>query len=188
MKTGSGKSKGNSFERSVNSVLSLWISHGARADLLTRNILSGGRFTKKSKAGDMETGIPGDTMPAHPLGFKFCSLFSVECKFHARLHVGDFLLDSLGKSFLLKTYKYTELQAATLHLFPLVIAKENQRPAFVLMPSSIGRLALEHAFPKLSMVYHKLHNDTIWYVPFLCLTTVVRPQQFLDSALNSKAM
>lgn len=179
MRPGGGKDKGSAWEREVCRQLSLWIGEGARTDLFVRNVISGGQFTVRSRQGD-SAGVPGDVMAAHPLSYRFLSLFSIECKHHASLNLTGFLHDArMDRSFLAQTYNKAEKQANQLALQPLIIAKENHRPAWVLLPAHIGKAARTGCIAIEGFSYHSLHQNRVWLVPFDVLTGLVIPATFL---------
>lgn len=175
MRPGAGKEKGSAWELKVGVALSLWVSDGARADLFARTVLSGGQFTR-SEEGE---GAPGDLQANHPRAFEFMALFSVECKHHRDIGLDRYILDLSGTSFLSKVFKQTQIQAATLGLFPMVVAKQNHQPAIVLLDGGVGMVAKTVSRP--SFHYHVLHNQTVLLTTFDHMLNVVRASPFLQA-------
>jgi hypothetical protein len=178
MKPGAGKAKGSAFEREVGKQLSLWVSGGHRADLFARNVLSGGQFTSALAHEQKEHGTPGDLVANHPTAFRFLQCFSVECKHHADVDLEGFLFDRQDRSFLGKTFKHTQGQAALIGRDALVIAKQNRRPSFVLCGRKVGAAMLyASAF---ALHHHLLQSDRLFMVLFDELTNKVNPDRLLS--------
>jgi hypothetical protein len=180
MRKGGGQHKGAAFERKVGQQLSLWLTEGARADLFSRNVLSGGRFTLAVKNG-VETSTPGDLMAAHPLAFEFLSRFMVECKHYKDLQILQFLLDRRnGTSFLSKVIDKAGREAKHSGLIPMVIAQQNQLTSpLVFLPMSAGVHVLSARQPTGVVVYHKLHRDTVLVLRLDALCMYIRAKDLL---------
>jgi hypothetical protein len=132
MRKGGSPKKGSSFERLVCVQLSLWISNATRVDLFARNVLSGGAHTVHAKRGEKRY-LPGDIIAIDPLSHPFSEKFSVECKHYRDLKWAQLLYDVNGKSFLAKIMAKAEDQARAAGLWSLVIAKQNNWPATLLL-------------------------------------------------------
>src|SRR5581483_12100766 len=87
MRKGGGKEKGSQYEREIGYKLSLWLSNGARKDILCRTVGSGAQFTFSKSV----RGIPGDLRSQHELGDLFCQKFVLECKHWKDLELIRFL-------------------------------------------------------------------------------------------------
>lgn len=184
MRAGGGRTKGAAFERVVGTQLSLWLSNGERADLLMRNILSGGRFTAINKVGGKEHGIPGDLMASHPDAFNFLRKFMVECKHVRDLGIDRFLFDYDKTSFLLKVFALAQRQAEVAGCRPIIVAKQNHRPAIMLMNAQYGRLALALSRPRGAFRYHLFHNESLLMTTLHDLTHLVPAAQFVRQAME----
>lgn len=156
-----GHVKGPVWERQVNKALSLWISHGERADLFRRAVMSGGRFTVAHKTGST-WGLPGDVAAAHPTAFEFLHLFCVEAKHRRDLELTQ-LIAKRG-SFLRQVVTTTAKQANACGLHWMIIAKQNFMPALVIMPATCGYVAVRSASGVLH--HHLLDNATLWLCTF----------------------
>jgi len=75
-----GKSKGNSFEREVGRILSLWWTEDARDDIFYRSHSSGGRFTVRKKSGKDTAFQGGDINFSDPIGKPLIENWNIECK------------------------------------------------------------------------------------------------------------
>ncbi len=93
--------KGGAFERDTGRRLSLWLTHGERKDLFSRNVLSGGRFTIQAGQGDFK-GNPGDLVFQDPISYDFMKGRMIECKHYGSLGWDAFLYGS-SKCFLALT-------------------------------------------------------------------------------------
>lgn len=178
MRPGGGGAKGAAFERKTGVALSIWLTQGRRADLFSRNVLSGGRFTIAEKAG-RELGTPGDLMAAHPLAFEFLSRFLVECKHTKTIQLDQFIFDRTEKTWLSKVVAKAKKEANTMDVDFMVIACQNRRPTLVFMPIGCGKAAADMARPKNAVVFHKFHNDTLWCCALDDLVGHVRSDRFL---------
>lgn len=179
MRRGGGKAKGSAFERHVGLRLSLWLTEGERTDLFSRNVLSGGRFTNQAKKG-LELAIPGDLAAAHPLAIEFISKFMVECKHHKNINLDVYLFDTQQKSSLAKIIDKALGEAKLVNVVPLIVVKQNNRDAAVLMQPIIGEAALQATKHRRAFVYHKLHNESVFMTSFDIFTSIVNPKRFIE--------
>lgn len=179
MHAGGGKSKGAAWEIAVGQQLSLWLSSGARADIFTRNILSGGAFTQAVKRGSAERGLPGDLMPADPLAFPFAQVFFVECKHLASLDLEPFLYDKRTRGLLWDILKLAERQAYEANLGFMLIAKQNRRAPIVIMRSVDGRLLQDARHRIGHLPWHSFHEDTFRSYALDDVTSHTRAAHFL---------
>jgi hypothetical protein len=140
------KEKGAEHERVIGRKLSLWLSHGEKNDIFTRNVLSGGSFTRFQKKGE-DKGIPGDLAAAHPIGYAFLQRFEVEAK-----HWADIQADAIlwgGKGALLGVIETLEKRVTADRSF-ILIARQNRRPDLAFFPFYF------HACFEDSLMYHQL--------------------------------
>jgi hypothetical protein len=183
MRQGGGKAKGSAFERQVGARLSRWITNGARGDLFSRNVLSGGDFTKRAASRAEELGMPGDLMARHPLAFDFARAFTVECKHYADLGLVAFLLDHGGTSFLGKVLQHTSFQASQANTHYMVIARQNRLPVLVITSLRIGEYIKCIAAPRASLLELQVRQQ--YFVTTLdCLIELVRPEPLIHDALG----
>jgi hypothetical protein len=176
MRPGGGHAKGAGFERRICRALSSWLTAGARDDLFSRNVLSGGQFTvAKGKRGS-----PGDITGVDPLAAPFLALFAVECKHHRSLYLEQLLLKPLGDSPFGRIIEDTRHQARLAGKSYLVIAQQNRCEALVVMDRAIAACIL---YKPRSFQYHLLHNERIMLMP---LASFMRadPAKFLDAVRN----
>jgi hypothetical protein len=183
MLPGKGHAKGASFERKIGRELSFWISHGERGDLFTRNVLSGGDFTRRIATQETEVGTPGDLMARNPLAFDFARAFAVECKHYRDLGMLQFLTDETETSFLSKVLTHTRLQADQAGVHFMVIARQNRMGVLVILPRRLGELVLVTAAPRKQLIAHQLHGR--YFLTTLdCLIALVPPEVFIADALG----
>jgi hypothetical protein len=130
MRKGGGKPKGSKFEREVCSKLSLWITKGEHKDALWRSSMSGGRATVHVKKGGTNRQA-GDICAVAPEGHVLTDKFYIECKHYKSLDLGNFFLGRNGR---LRKFWYKTVAQATKHnRNPMLIAKQNNVPALVLI-------------------------------------------------------
>lgn len=179
MRVGGSHAKGSSFERKVGAALSRWLTNGAQTDLFSRNVLSGGRFTRAAKDGKIQ-GLPGDLVAAHPLALPFTEKFSVECKHHADVRLADYLIRG-DKSFLGKVYIHSLKQAKDVEKLPIVIAKSNRSPEIVLVGDVVGKQFILAAGISVGrMTYHIMHRNQQYLFLFEDLLKYAEPNVFLN--------
>lgn len=183
MRAGGGKDKGSSWEREVGKLLSLWLTHGARPDIFSRNVLSGGAFTNASSKGELSSRMPGDLMAAHPLAFTFMSKYAIECKHLASLGLEQFLFDDKNSSELSKIISFADGQARAVQLDYMIVAKQNRREPFVITAGSVGRHILEagrvSSRIRIAPPHHYLHRGRIFMMKFGTMCTVIDPDRLL---------
>lgn len=183
MRAGGGKDKGSSWEREVGKLLSLWLTRGARPDIFSRNVLSGGSFTNASHKGELSSRMPGDLMAAHPLAFAFMSRYAIECKHLASLGLEQFLFDDKGGSELSKIISFADGQATACALDYMIVAKQNRREPFVITSGSIGRRILEAGQTggraRIAPPHHYLHRSRIFMMKFGTMCSVIDPDRLL---------
>ena len=133
----SGKSKGNSFEREICTLLSEWWTNGERDDVFWRSATSGGRATQRHKVGKKTYGQQGDIQAVDPIGSKLCQLCTIEAKRGYSHETFADLLDkpttigSQWREFIRQSRRECR-QAGT--PFWLLIAKRDRREVCVYMP------------------------------------------------------
>lgn len=118
------KQKGSGFERQICTQLSLWITHGERADCFWRSAMSGGRSTV-ARAGGRDVRQCGDITAVSEEGNSFSNNFYIECK-----HLKNIGFDGLikGGGPLLHIWKDTVERAKHYRRIPLLIVKQNRWP------------------------------------------------------------
>lgn len=149
MRKGGGKDKGANHEREIGRKLSLWLSKGERVDLFTRNVLSGGSYTRQG------TGIPGDLAASHPLAYAFLLLFEVEAKHWHEIEADKILWT--GKGELLKVIDKLEDQATSANRFYMLIARQNYRPDLLMLPYLVGSKCSDPL-----LIHHALWSNRIY--------------------------
>lgn len=143
------KAKGANHEREICRKLSLWLSRGERADLFTRNVLSGGLHTRTA------SGQPGDVAAAHPVSYDFLQVFHVECKHWSNIQVEALLWSDRGK--LRSVLSKLDSDARKARRIYILIARQNFRPDLVFMPHGV---AYDICDP--NQFHHSLWNSTVY--------------------------
>lgn len=131
-----GKSKGSAFERKICKDLSLWVSNGTRTDLFWRSALSGGRSTRRHSKGENVNVQLGDICAVHPTGHPLTDKWYVECKHYRNLHLTSFMLTYSGP--LASFWTKAQSEAEKYNRLPMLIAKQNNYPCFVLISKTHG--------------------------------------------------
>jgi hypothetical protein len=171
------KDKGNTYERTVGRQLSLWLTHGEKSSIFSRNVLSGGVYTQTAKRGG-ETNLPGDLAAAHPLAFNFLMYFCVEVKHNNLLALDVYLLDQKKTSFINKVVTKIAEQAYDSGLHWMFIGKQDRRPAFVLMDEPAGKALLAAA--KVPLLCHIIAG-TVYMVSLASMLEIVDPDAFISA-------
>jgi len=184
VRPGGGKDKGSSWERESGRILSLWLTAGARGDIFSRNVLSGGAFTVAQSLGKQTSRMPGDLMAAHPLAFTFLSQFMIECKHLQSLEIEQYFFDQAGKSFLNQIIVYAEQQAAQGGLEYMVVAKQDRKPPLVFVAGHIGARMLEASRGTGSRTYiyppyHFMHKKRTMVLRLSDMVERVNPSSLL---------
>lgn len=166
MRNGGGKAKGNAFETKVATALSLWLTDGKKKDALSRNILSGGRFTVTT------LGMPGDIIAVHPAAFEFCSKVTVECKHYADIGIERFFFQP-DNSFLGRVFRKTREQCEPEGYFPVIVAKSNRVEPILITDSELGQLLIASAKNPRKFGYHLMHRERFLVTTFAALVEYV---------------
>lgn len=169
MKSGGGKNKGSSFERKIGEIISLWLSAGQRRDLLCRTVGSGAQFTSAFNRGH-QAGLAGDLRSQDPLADKLCNKFVIECKHWRDLEIIRFL-HADGE--LYKALLKVQQEGQTVGKHWMLIAKQNNRPALLLVPAGVGL-----TIPT-QKINHLLFGGTVNLYFLDDFFETVSPEQFL---------
>ena len=184
MRVGGGKAKGSQWERDCGKAISLWLTHGERPDIMSRNVLSGGSFTNAENAGKVSSRMPGDMMAAHPLAFRFLSRFSVECKFLKDIGLLQYLLDPRMQNPLALIVALARRQAKSINAEFMVIAKQNRYDPIVLVDGMVGEqmmICLKRRGTRgvLQPMHHFFHKGNICMIRFEDMLRIVDPDLLL---------
>lgn len=125
-----GKSKGSAWEREVSKKLSCWITGTDTDVILWRTASSGGRATQEKKKGNKNSNQAGDIGCISPEGAYFVSIYMVECKFYKDLSILPFIMNNAGT--LAKFWIRLEEESRSYHKHPILIAKQNRLPPFII--------------------------------------------------------
>lgn len=132
MRAGGGKQKGAAFERSVCRHLSLWITEGKKEDVFWRSAMSGGRATLLHRKGKAAQNSAGDITATGEEGHTLTDQFYIECKCYRDLNILPFFFGN-DQGALCKFWAATILEASKHKKLPLLIAKQNSVPPFVVL-------------------------------------------------------
>lgn len=184
MRIGGQKSKGSAWEREAGKLLSLWLTHSERPDIFARNVLSGGAFTLAEQAGKVSSRMPGDIMAAHPLAFRFLEQFSIECKHLRNIGLEAYLLDPRAMTSLGQIISQAKRQARHIGAEYMLLAKQNNREALVMVSGDVGRRIIGARITKgnrytVPPMHHYLHNDSIYVMRFRDMISKIDPDRLL---------
>lgn len=133
-----GKQKGAAFERSVCRHLSLWITKGKKEDVFWRSAMSGGRATLLHRKGKAAQNSAGDITATGEEGHTLTDQFYIECKCYRDLNILPFFFGN-DQGALCKFWAATILEASKHKKLPLLIAKQNSVPPFVVLSALSAR-------------------------------------------------
>jgi len=150
MKIGSGKSKGSSYERNICKKLSLWLSDGDDDSGFWRTSNSGGRHTIRLKKGKKTKNQDGDITSIYPEFDWFSNFYSIECKTYKDLNIWSLLINLKGDN-LKNFWKQTLKQADDSSKYPMLIAKQNQKPDIIVL-SALSKNLIEGYFGRFDPV------------------------------------
>lgn len=125
-----GKGKGSNFERTICKQLSLWVTKAELMDCFWRSSMSGGRATVKLKrTGKRDRAQSGDIVAITPEGAPLVEIFTIECKFYAKLDWAAAVDTGIGN--LSVFWKQAKKQCKGTGTSPMLIVKQNFRRVIV---------------------------------------------------------
>jgi hypothetical protein len=124
------KRKGSSFERSICTSLSLWISGGKHDDLLWRSAMSGGRGTRRELTRGAQQ-VSGDICAVAPGGHVLTNWWHIEAKHVKAMNLTSFALK--GSGWMATEWKRCKRQAVSHHKLPMMIVRQNLMPEITLL-------------------------------------------------------
>lgn len=184
MRPGGGSLKGGEWERDCGRQISLWLTHGEHNDLMSRNVLSGGAFTRAEKAGKRSSRAPGDMMAASPLAFRFLSRFSIECKHLQDIGLLQYMLDPRQQNPLAIIIALARRQSKSIGCEFMVIAKQNRRDAVVFVDGAVGEhmmacMKTRGSRTLLHPMHHYLHKGSVCALRFADMLSMIDPDLLL---------
>ena len=170
MRPGGGKDKGGNYEREIGYKVSLWLSDGARKDVLCRTVGSGAQFTSSKQL----SGIPGDLRSQHPLADKFCERFVIECKHWKDLDILSFLLE---KGELYEALKKVTKEGTDLKRLWMLIARQNRKPDLLFIP--VEALAACHYTYPIKLRFHAIFDGRVYMYVLDEFLSAITPEKLL---------
>lgn len=158
------KSKGNTFEREMAKILSLWWSDGKSDDLCWRSSSSGGRATQRAAKGKTTKGAAADLTPVGDEMIPFFDCFIVELK---KGYNTDSIQDLIDKT--KSVYSewidkcISECSEQGIPFFIIMHKRDRRKTIFITNYPKIGRNVL------------KENNRILWWGSL---------QDFLDSGIK----
>lgn len=184
MRPGGGKDKGSAWEREIGVSLSLWLTNGERADLFSRNVGSGSRFTL-AVANNKERSQAGDLMVAHPLAIDFLDVFVIEAKFYTDLGVLPFFFFREA-CFLNQVIAKTNREAGHDGKQALIVVKQNRLPALLITTKEVGDAIIKSTWQlrteksALQLDHHTMYNSQVFVCKLHDLLSCVTPKVLMD--------
>ena len=155
-----GKVKGNSYERAISRKLSLWISNNERDDLFWRTQGSGGRHTVRYKSNLTLEGQAGDISSTQGgISENFLKFFCVEVKFYKDINIWAIITKS--KNGLLDFWDQATLKAKQVNRIPILIVKENYKPALFISNEVFEKMLVENFKEKPELKVNLFNSDSI---------------------------
>jgi len=125
MRPGGGKRKGSAFERDVCRIISQFWSNNSYSDLCWRSASSGVRGTStNSHSRSKVKGYYGDLTATSPLIEPLFQVFSIECKFYAKIDLTE-ILRGIKNNKLLEFWTQAYRDARHSGRTPVLITKQN---------------------------------------------------------------
>lgn len=138
-----GKIKGGEYERNISKKLSLWISQEKRDDLFWRTSGSGSRHTIRYKKNLTTEGQVGDiTYTCSGVSEEFLKVFCLEIKFYKDINLWGTVTKS--KVGLLDFWEQADEQAKKVGKIPILIAKQNYKPALLISNKIFNKLFIKN--------------------------------------------
>lgn len=171
-----GKIKGGEYERKISKKLSMWLSSGERDDLFWRTSGSGSRHTIRYKKNLTTEGQAGDvTYTCSGISEEFIKVFCMEIKFYKDINLWSVITKS--KSGLLDFWDQTYEKAKQVGKTPILIVKENYKPALFISNESFNML-MKNFELKSELMVNLLHQKIfIWKLEDLFN---IDPKKFMD--------
>lgn len=190
MRKGGGAEKGHAWERELGQLLSAWLTDGERKDIFSRNVLSGGAFTRATDKGQLSSRMPGDLMAAHPLAFAFLQRFAVEAKHLRDIGLLQYLQDPKQRTDLGVIISLARRQAKHAELDFMVVAKQNRYDAFVFIDSKVGiEMAdcIKQRGHRLSLapMMHHVHSGHVCILRLRDMISTIDPNKLLARKVDA---
>ena len=174
-----GRGRGQSYERSISRLLSLWFTHGERDDCYWRTSGSGGRFSR----GEASKYTSGDIACEHPDGMSLVEVFSIELKRYDDFDLFDLIMPykkrkkgSAIPNDIKLFWKQCADDAQKADKYPWLIMKRNRYKDCMMMSLSFMK-ATKGQFPYIS-----------WQGNFVChlehFLEVTNPEVLISTVKN----
>lgn len=155
-----GKIKGGNYERTISRKLSLWISDGKFDDMFWRTSGSGSRHTIRYKKNLTLEGQAGDIASTRSgISEEFIRTFCVEIKFYKEINIWGFITKT--KSGVLDFWNQTTEKAKQVGKIPILIVKENYKPALFISNKSFKNIIIKNFKLKPELMVN-LFNEEIF--------------------------
>ena len=157
-----GKIKGDNYERIISKKLSIWLSKGENDDLFWRTQGSGSRHTTRYKKNLTLEGQSGDVASVRSgVSEEFLKVFCVEIKFYKDINLWGIVTKS--KVGLLGFWKQADEQAKRVNKMPILIVKQNYKPALLISNKIFNKLLIKKFKLKPELEVNLVHQKIfVW--------------------------
>lgn len=171
-----GKEKGNSFEREVSKLLSLFLSEGKEDDLLYRTASSGARYTSRKQRGKETRNQNGDITSINPKADDFINSVNIEVKHYKDIGLWSLFTGSSSSS-ILEFWKQVKRDSELTSKLPMLIVKQNYKPILFLTNETMYNILIGYfTYPKVQIRI----TDEIIYMYLLSDILLIDPKTFTE--------
>ena len=156
-----GKSKGSRYEIKLTKMISLWWTDNERDDIFYKSPGSGARFTSRRKINLTTTNQDGDMSAYHEDGMQLTNKLSFEFKHYKDLSLHTLITGSSGIDGILKFWIKHDKMASDINKYPILIAKQNRIPDYILTDHTIGELLTRNNLIRPVIVSYVFGNSII---------------------------
>jgi len=182
-----GHSKGAEYERNIAKQLSIWLSKGERDDLFWRTHGSGSRHTTRVKKNIRTEGQDGDiSSTCRGISDKFRRFFSIEIKFYKNINLWGLITGK--KTGILSFWNEAVVQADSVYKEPVLIAKENYKPALFISTAYVYGLFHDYFGLNYDMKVNVLDNTLfVWKLEDILKIETESIEKMLDRHLGEES-
>lgn len=177
MRAGGQKAKGNAAEIAVAKLLSSWLTHGQRQDVLERSPASGAKFTSHQKRQRDFGNIAGDLIAVAEEGNRLISRFVIEVKHRNEEGINiNGLVFRTSESGVIAFWKKLLLECKQTQKLPMLIFKQNNRPLLLGLCKEGVEL---FEYQKHNHAVFKIGSKSMYLSPFMEFLVKANPDVLL---------
>ncbi len=184
MRPGGHKRKGNAYENNIAKRLSLWLTRGAREDVLQREKTSGATSTVAADDHRIHTHTAGDLVAVAEEGMWWTYPFLTECKHVKNIHAEGLLYHSNPNTGLYGYWRVLNQKCRLYDKAPALIFRRNTRPDMLVLEwFTVARLGLE---PYIHTAIY-VAPDAMHMLPLATFLTEVNPDSLRECYERQKS-